>query len=55
MAIELFFDSMCSEGSHPEESKVDRLINFFTSPDLDEMVKKKLIEASNGAELVKVK
>ena len=54
MAIELFFDSMVSETPTPEESKVDRLINFFTSPDLDEIVKQKLIEASNGAELVKL-
>ena len=54
VAIELFFDSMVSEAPNPEESKVDRLINFFTSPDLDEIVKQKLIEASNGAELVKL-
>ena len=55
VAIELFFDSMISVAPRPEESKVDRLINFFIDPDLDQIVKQKLIEASNGAELVNFK
>ena len=39
----MFFDSMCSNvETDQKESKIDRMINFFTSPELQDKVQQKM-------------
>jgi hypothetical protein len=48
-ALELFFESLC-EASFEEvrESNVKYLLDFFTNPDLEELVKEKLLKTDEN-------